>query len=618
MCGIVVGLAFGKLSKRDEAMRQRILRYFTTELLIRTEERGKDATGAAILFNNGKYSGMKRGERAGDFLGMFGESKGYYGGLLKIWREYEDYGRVFLGHCRAGTTGDKEDNENNHPIKVGNIVGIHNGIIRNHEEIFKKLGCKRSGKVDSEAIFRMFNHFTDGGKEPFTLEIIQDIVNRLEGHYAITLFNADNLMQVPVFRDGRPVEFILLKKYGILLMVSEEKFWDKVHFQYERMVHYYSEFHSVKLPSFLNSKDNIEVKSLIDDSAIIFDLSIQVTDDTKIDDLGEWKKMIRSKKIWKESYTSSSDYVGNYRGSAWTGGTNVVVTKKDDEKKRRVFDNISNRYIVKIGDKELEAAESTALPVNKAPVDKEEKKETTTAITVNKKDKEGDFEKDNKEEEGSSSAELDDITSYSDKVDDAPKSSLGELGDALNHQEKLDGEEDAEVIVPEIVEVDMLQYSPAMVEAAERAYDDLSSKGYGNMEDLLSAIEIKDAETAEKLGLVIIANRASKISWKNGFMANSSEAGVTKSKRRDQHIVGLKSMILMLAGFFNNSRSNAGLLLSSYNDSISHQLATAAMNSNRKIDINELKKIFNSHEQKVIKHATEIMGDAEKYKKAGG
>jgi len=41
MCGIVVGLAFGKLNKRDEDVRQRLLRYFTTELLIATEDSSK-------------------------------------------------------------------------------------------------------------------------------------------------------------------------------------------------------------------------------------------------------------------------------------------------------------------------------------------------------------------------------------------------------------------------------------------------------------------------------------------------------------------------------------------------------------------------------------------------
>ena len=116
MCGIVVALAFGKLNEKDEVIRQGVMQYLTTELLIATEERGKDATGASILFDDGKYAGLKRGQRAADYLSIFGESKEWYGSLLKVWREHKTHSRVFLGHCRAATVGDKEDNENNHSI----------------------------------------------------------------------------------------------------------------------------------------------------------------------------------------------------------------------------------------------------------------------------------------------------------------------------------------------------------------------------------------------------------------------------------------------------------------------------------------------------------------------
>jgi len=102
MCGIVVGLCFGKLNKKDEEIRQRLLRYFTTELMILTEDRGKDATGAAVLFNDGDFTGIKRGERVTDFLAKFSDTKDYYGSLLKVWRESDinKNAKIFLGHCR--------------------------------------------------------------------------------------------------------------------------------------------------------------------------------------------------------------------------------------------------------------------------------------------------------------------------------------------------------------------------------------------------------------------------------------------------------------------------------------------------------------------------------------
>ena len=122
MCGIVGALAFGKMNKKDEAIRQRVMRYFTEELLIETEDRGKDATGAAILFEGGNYVGIKRGDKATTFLSKFGRNKDTYGGFLEIWRKCDKPVKVYLGHCRAGTVGEKEENANNHPIKIDNLL----------------------------------------------------------------------------------------------------------------------------------------------------------------------------------------------------------------------------------------------------------------------------------------------------------------------------------------------------------------------------------------------------------------------------------------------------------------------------------------------------------------
>ena len=56
---------------------------------------------------------------------------------------------------------------NNHPIRHGSVVGIHNGIIVNDEEIFAHYGFERAHPdmtVDSEAIFALAEH-ADGSPE---------------------------------------------------------------------------------------------------------------------------------------------------------------------------------------------------------------------------------------------------------------------------------------------------------------------------------------------------------------------------------------------------------------------------------------------------------------------
>jgi glucosamine 6-phosphate synthetase-like amidotransferase/phosphosugar isomerase protein len=63
-----------------------------------------------------------------------------------------------LLHVRDYTKGHPRIEANNHPLRHGSVVGIHNGIIFNDEEIFAEHGFRREEPgmtVDSEAIFAL-------------------------------------------------------------------------------------------------------------------------------------------------------------------------------------------------------------------------------------------------------------------------------------------------------------------------------------------------------------------------------------------------------------------------------------------------------------------------------
>ena len=65
-----------------------------------------------------------------------------------------------LVHVRDYTKGHPTVLANNHPIRHGSVVGIHNGIIVNDEEIFARYGIARAEPemtVDSEAIFALMH-----------------------------------------------------------------------------------------------------------------------------------------------------------------------------------------------------------------------------------------------------------------------------------------------------------------------------------------------------------------------------------------------------------------------------------------------------------------------------
>ena len=63
-----------------------------------------------------------------------------------------------LLHVRDYTKGHPSIEANNHPIRHGAVVGIHNGIIANDDEIFARYGIARQHPemtVDSEVIFAL-------------------------------------------------------------------------------------------------------------------------------------------------------------------------------------------------------------------------------------------------------------------------------------------------------------------------------------------------------------------------------------------------------------------------------------------------------------------------------
>ena len=170
MCGLVGALTFDKAdTKPEDKIRRESLIFLTTQLLQATVERGQDATGVSLLWENGNYTGLKMGIPAPDFISRWGETEKDFEGLLKVWREYPRQLKVYLGHCRKSSIGNSFNNINNHPVQIGNLLMIHNGTLTNHDIIFEKLGCKRVGEVDSEAITRLLHLYSKNGTEPFTL-----------------------------------------------------------------------------------------------------------------------------------------------------------------------------------------------------------------------------------------------------------------------------------------------------------------------------------------------------------------------------------------------------------------------------------------------------------------
>jgi glucosamine 6-phosphate synthetase-like amidotransferase/phosphosugar isomerase protein len=149
MCGIA-GYSVANRSGVDRTLA-------VQALLAGIAERGADAVGYA--YGDGSGETIVRKKRAGASAVLDD---------VVVPRTTEHV----LVHVRDYTKGHPRIEANNHPIRHGTVVGIHNGIIENDEEIFARPGFTRAEPamtVDSEAIFALLH------RSPGDLAVLEEL-----------------------------------------------------------------------------------------------------------------------------------------------------------------------------------------------------------------------------------------------------------------------------------------------------------------------------------------------------------------------------------------------------------------------------------------------------------
>ncbi len=141
MCGIA-GYSLSVDSRVDRTLAAQ-------SLFAAIAERGSDAVGYAYRRGEGPIVVHKQRTGASE--------------LLEAVAIPPD-AREALLHVRDYTKGHPSLAANNHPIRHGAVVGIHNGIVANDEELFERHGFTRAEPgmtVDSEAIFALVDESDD-------------------------------------------------------------------------------------------------------------------------------------------------------------------------------------------------------------------------------------------------------------------------------------------------------------------------------------------------------------------------------------------------------------------------------------------------------------------------
>jgi len=235
MCGIAGVIRYG-----DKLIQEELI----ASLLTGNEHRGNDATGMAFAFKDGSVKVFKEDLQPWKFVG----SKGYEDFINenlndKVWG--------VLLHTRLATCGNPRYNENNHPLYAGKAAIIHNGGIKNDDELFKGLGLERKATTDSDIIRAIVDKegLTDAGIEA---------LRKLKGSIASAIVHPEYPQRMIVMRSGPPLT--MAEEDGLIVFSSEK---DTIH---KALRPYYKKFGMWFQPN----KPNIGFSPMPDDTLWVF------------------------------------------------------------------------------------------------------------------------------------------------------------------------------------------------------------------------------------------------------------------------------------------------------------------------------------------------------------
>jgi predicted glutamine amidotransferase len=197
MCGI---FGFAKTSNGQSDHQLDILKRTFTNLTDESSARGKDSTGFSIMNPLNRYTYKTLTDSS-----TLTRTNEWSNVIDKIDRDTS----IVLGHTRFATTGAKVVT-NAHPFNIGEVVGIHNGVIYNFNQVARGLG-KAIPQVDSEVIFQSLNR-KDKSKA----------FESINGDFAVAWAKENNTTLHLAREDGRPMVISYWKKAKVLFFASTE------------------------------------------------------------------------------------------------------------------------------------------------------------------------------------------------------------------------------------------------------------------------------------------------------------------------------------------------------------------------------------------------------------
>lgn len=163
--------------------------------LSKLEYRGYDSAGIAVRDNDSNIKIFK--------------AKGRLKGLIeKTDAGHAVFGTCGIGHTRWATHGEpSETNAHPHTSDDGNVVGVHNGIIENYQELKAKLmknGYSFYSSTDTEVAVKLVDYYYKKYEHP-PVDAINHAMVRIRGSYALAMMFEEYPNEIYVARKDSPM-----------------------------------------------------------------------------------------------------------------------------------------------------------------------------------------------------------------------------------------------------------------------------------------------------------------------------------------------------------------------------------------------------------------------------
>ncbi len=184
------------------------------ELLFKAaESRGRQASGLVVVNNDGKFMHIKGNMTSSSLI------------KTDAYQKVIDFIGVkttcVMAHTRMPTTGTVLNPKNNHPIRVGAVIGAHNGIIGNVDALYTKFKYERLGEVDSEILIRFAETSIVPKTKKIDVDSFHDKMKEVTGQVVFTFMNLHEPKLVHLVRPDYPLVVRYSAQLGAYLWTSE-------------------------------------------------------------------------------------------------------------------------------------------------------------------------------------------------------------------------------------------------------------------------------------------------------------------------------------------------------------------------------------------------------------